>query len=413
MNTENIKKILIVGGGFGGISVALNLKKKKIPNSKIILLSDKPHFEYHAALYRVVTGKSPLEVCIPLREIFNDKGVEIIEDEVIEIDIKNKRVKGKSESFYNFDFLILALGSTTSYFDIPGLKEFSFGFKSINEALKLKRHIHNLFEETKTKEADEKIKSLNFIIVGGGASGVELAGELAAYLKNLSLKHKIDYSNITIDLIEAAPRILPQMPEDFSLKVAKRLRYLGVNIFINRKVIKEDIDEIYLKDIELKTKTVIWTAGVVTHPLYLKDQLFLLDSKKKVITDELLQAKGMKDIFIIGDAASTPYSGMAQTAVYDGKFVADVIEAKIKNKKMPDYNPKPPSYAIPVGPNWAAVMIKKKIKIYGLIGWLIRRLADLRFFLYILPFKKAILAFQNGKKITESCPICSQNEFYK
>jgi len=129
--TNNIreKRVVIVGGGFGGISAALELEKKRIPNLKIVLVSDRSHFEYTPALYRVVTGRSPLEVCIPLREIFEGKEVEVLEDTIIEADLDNKTLKGKSESNYSFDFLVLALGSETAYFNIPGLKELSFNFK--------------------------------------------------------------------------------------------------------------------------------------------------------------------------------------------------------------------------------------------------------------------------------------------
>lgn len=402
-NSEN--KVVIVGGGFGGVRTALDLSKKSLVNSKIVLISDKPHFEYHAALYRVVTGRSPLEVCIPLTEIFENKDVEGIEDKIINIDLSNKILTGESGSNYTYDFLVLALGSESAYFDIPGLKEHSFGFKSITEALGLKNHLHAVFASCQTAPKEERVCLVHIVIIGAGASGAELAGELALYAKTLAKNHDIDPLLVTIDLIEMAPRILPQLSEDFSKKVEERLRFLGVNIFVNRIVEKEKVEKVYLHDMEMKTKTVIWTAGVKPNSLYKAIEGLEFDSKSRVSVDEYLQVKGQKGIFVIGDAASTPYSGMAQTAISDGRLVAENIYRLVKGEHLAKNIPKKPVTAIPIGEGWAAVIIGK-IKIYGSLGWLLRRLADFRFFLTILPFKKALLAFRSGKTLCETCSIC-------
>lgn len=413
-NQSEIKKIIIVGGGFGGIRCALDLAKQNPNNAKAILISDKPHFEYHAALYRVVTGRSPLEVCIPLREVFEGKEVEVVEDTITKIDLKGRRLEGSSGSRYQFDYLVLTLGSETVYFNIPGLKEFSWGFKSITEALRLKKHLHQLFEACKISSDDREddICRMHLVIVGGGASGLELAGELAVYTKELAKKHGVDPSTITIDLIEATPRLLPSLPEDISERAKTRLHKLGVNIFLNRAVTEQELKGVRLKDMEMKTETVIWTAGVKPHHLYSEIQGLEFDKKGRIIVDEFLQAKGWNDIFVMGDAAATPYTGMAQTAIHDGNFVANTILRKISGKPLEPYKHKAPFYAIPVGPGWAAVLIGKW-RTYGRIGWLLRRLADFRFFLSILPFPKALLAFQSGKTLCESCAICMPKEYAK
>lgn len=407
MNQAPQRKIIIVGGGFGGIRTALDLAGKKILNTKIILISDKPHFEYHAALYRVVTGRSPLEVCIPLREIFKGMGVEVLEDSISEVNLKENSLKGNSGSHYSFDFLILALGSETVYFNIPRLKEFSFGFKSITEALSLKQHLHRLFEACTVSPTDQEadICRMHFVIVGGGASGTELAGELVMYTKELSRKHKVDPSLITIDLIEAATRLLPTLPEDVSERAKNRLHKLGVNIFLNRAVTEQEVEEVHLKDMEIKTKTVIWTAGVKPNHLYMQIKGLDFDPKGRVEVDEFLQAKGWNNIFVVGDAAATLYTGMAQTAIHDGSFTAEIISRKIYGRPIEPYKSKAPFYAIPIGPNWAAVLIGS-LRFYGRIGWWLRRLADFRFFLSVLSLRKALLVFQSGKTLCESCTIC-------
>jgi len=398
------KKILILGGGFGGIRAALELEKAKLSNARIILISDKSHFEYHAALYRLVTGRTPLEVCIPLHDIIDDKQIEIVIDEVTAVNLAARTVIGKFAR-YQYDYLVLGLGSETSYFSIPGLKELSFDFKSISGALRLKQHFHDILETHHLGKSKEKLPAANFVIIGGGASGVELAGELAVYITDLAASHDFNPELVTIDLVEAAPRLLPNMPEGFSRTVTNRLRYLGVNIFTNRSVLREDVERLYLKDMELQTKTVIWTAGIKPHRLYSEIQGLQFDSRGRVKIAEHLEVPNFQGVFVIGDAAATKYSGMAQTAIYDGRFVAAAISKLIRNEEPLSYNAKKPFYAIPVGPRWAAALIGG-VSFYGQLGWIIRRIADLRYFLSILPFRKAINAFRNGKTICESCAIC-------
>ncbi len=401
------KKVIIVGGGFGGIKTALDLAKQKNPDLDIALISDKVHFEYQARLYRVVNGYSALEVCVPLEKIFKKYNVEVIEDFIESVDLDKRQLVGNSGERYFYDFVVLALGSQTTYFNIPGLKEFSYGFKSIQEALELKGHLHKVIEGCKDSLPEDKTKMAHLVIVGGGASGVELAGELATYMKKLIKMHGLDSSLVTIDLIEAAPRLLPIVDEKISAKITKRLRKLGVNIYVNRAVIKEEVEQVFLKDMQMKTATLIWTAGVAPNNLYGRIKGLVLDRKGRVIVDKHLRAKGYNNAFVIGDGASTTYSGMAQTAINDGKYVANFIEEKIAGRVLESYQPQRPKYAIPVGPGWAAVAIGN-LKIYGRPGWWLRRIADLRYFVSILPIIKALKVFRYGSKIVESCPICSK-----
>ena len=152
------------------------------------------------------------------------------------------------------------------------------------------------------------------MVIGGGPTGVEMCGELMDYARKLARKHGSDQSMVTVDLIEAAPRLLPTMPADVSDAVYDQMHRRGVNVFLNRTVIKEEVDELFLKDSRIKTNTVIWTAGVITSRLIGKIEGLELDKRGRVVVDQYLQAKGHKHVYVIGDAASTPYSGLAQTA---------------------------------------------------------------------------------------------------
>lgn len=404
---KSLKRAFIIGGGFGGIAAALDLERRRTPNLKIILVSNKPHFEYHAGLYRVVTGHSPLNVCIPIAEIIDGKNIEFVVDTIQSIDCQKKIAHGTSGSRHRFDYAVIALGAETAYFHIPGLKELSFGFKSITEALRLKRHLHRLFETCSSPQVspDEKVSLLHFVVVGAGASGVELAGELAHYTKNLAKQHQVDQTLITTDLIEAASRILPAFPREFSEKVDQRLRQLGVNIFTNRPMAKEEMEQISVRGMTMKTETVIWTAGVKPHSLYHTISGFTFDKKGRVVVDEFLQAEGFPNIFVVGDGASTPYSGLAQTAIRDGKLAAANIVHSIMHNPLEKHQPKKPYYLLPVGPGWAATRVGP-LAFYGFVGRFFRQLVDLRYFLSILPFRKAVTAFRSGRSLCESCDIC-------
>lgn len=407
--TEPEKRVLIVGAGFGGIAAALAFPRHS-QGYKVTLVSSRPHFEYHPALYRVVTGRSPLEVCIPIVEVLKERDVEFIADTIESIDAKENLGQGRSGSRYAFDYLVLALGSQTAYFGIPGLEKFSFGFKSITEALRLKRHLHELFSAASTngESPEETTRLLHFVVVGAGASGVELAGELAAYAKTLAREHGVEENLVTIELIEAAERILPALPEYFSERVEKRLRSLGVNIFTNRAMLKERLEEINVRGMTMKTETVVWTAGVTPNTLYARIQGLALDERGRVVVDEYLRAGGFENVFVVGDGAATPYTGMAQTAVNQGKLTARNIIRALAGEALERYAPKKPSYVIPVGPGWAAALVDG-IALYGSPGWFIRRLADLLYFLSILPAGKALSAFKNGKTLCETCAVCTPN----
>jgi NADH:ubiquinone reductase (H+-translocating) len=246
----------------------------------------------------------------------------------------------------------------------------------------------------------------HLVIVGGGASGVELAGELAIHGRKMMKSHGLDPGLLTIDLIEAAPRLLPALPPEISERVFAHLGHLGVNVFLDRALVKETVEGVYLKDMQMRTKTVIWTAGVAVNSLYKKIPGLSFDQKGRVKVDEYLEADGVPGVFIAGDAASTKYSGMAQTALTDGSYLAYLMSRRVRAEKAAPYAPVPVAYAIPAGPHWAAVLWHG-MHFYGRIGWLLRRAADLRFFLSILPLRKALQVFRNAK-LSGACEVCAE-----
>jgi NADH dehydrogenase len=368
-------QITIVGGGFGGVKSALVLSKKK--NVRITLITDKPDFQYYPALYGTATGNSHRQSWIPLGEIFaGHDNIEVIIDSVTTLDKATKTITTASGATHKYNKLILSLGSVTTYFGIPGLNDFAYGIKSHAEITRLKQHL--LDEFSKPNGADK-----NFLIVGAGPTGVELASALGTYLKHLKKRYRQHEPRITISIIEAAPRVLPRMSQKASTLVAERLKKLHVHVELNKKVEEETVDSLIVNGKPIKSHTVIWTSGVANNPFFSTNaNQFEIAKNGKVMVDAYLRSG--QDVYVIGDNAFTQWCGLAQTALYDGIFVAKHILGKSKKR----YVAKLPPVVVPIGEHWA-IFEYKKICFGGRLGSFIRSVADFVGYSDILPVSQA------------------------
>jgi NADH dehydrogenase len=373
-------QITIVGGGFGGVKAALTLAKKK--NVRITLITDKPDFQYYPALYGTATGKSQSQSWIPLGQIFADHdNVEVVIDSVTNLDKTTKTITAASGATYTYNKLILALGSVTTYFNIPGLNDFAYGIKSHEEITRLKQHL--LDEFSKPDGADK-----DFLVVGAGPTGVELASTLGTYLKHLKNRYRKHEPRITISIIEAAPRVLPRMSEKASALVAERLKKLHVHVELNKKVEQETADSLIVNGKPIKSHTVIWTSGVANNPFFKANaNQFELSTNGKVVVDAHLRSG--HDVYVIGDNAHTQWCGLAQTAIRDGIFAAKHILGKSKKK----YVAKLPAVVVPIGEDWA-IFEYKKISFGGRLGSVIRSAADFIGYADILPLGQALAVWR-------------------
>jgi NADH:ubiquinone reductase (H+-translocating) len=404
------KRILILGGGFGGVRTALDLAEYDLPNIKITLVTDKHHFEYTPSLYKIATGNSPAETCIPLGEIFSHmkkKKFEFVIDTIVGGSLSEKYVTGESGSRYTYDYIVLALGAETAYFGIPGIKENSYAIKSVASALKLKNHLHYLFNNHHKLGKGDLMSQFQFVIVGGGPAGVELAGEIRRYGRRLARMHGVSPKLVTVDIIQAAPRLLPTMPEEVSKRALDRLNSLGVNIMLNRSVSSEDMQGVYLKDIKFNAKTIVWTAGVRPSSIYEKISGLTLDKGGRILVNDVMSIAEFPTAFALGDSASTPNAGTAQTATHDGEYVAKAIARTIQGRAVPKYTSHKSAYVVPIGQEWAVFTINRYV-FSGEIFWWLRRFIDLKFLFTILPIRKAFTAWRAGGVLSETCPTCQQ-----
>lgn len=386
-------KVLILGGGFAGIKAALELAGQ--PEFSVTLVSDQTDFRYYPTLYRYATGGNPLASTIPLTEIFKDKDIKIVQDTVKGLDRDTKTVSGKSDN-YKYDYLIVALGVVTNYFGIKGLEKYSFGIKSQSEARRLRDHVHKQL-------LDDGKPDLDYVVIGGGPTGVELAGALPAYIRRVMKMHNLKERKIHVDLVEAANRLMPRMPRSYSKALAGRLRRLGVSLHLKEAVQAATAEGLTINDHSISSHTVVWTAGVTNHPFFSANNIDISEHGK-VHVDQHLMAE--PDIYVIGDNADTPYGGMAQTALFDAKFVARNLGRRQAGKRQSNYIPKKPIYVTPVGEGWAAVLWAN-VHFYGWLGWVLREAADFVGYHDYEPWWTASKHWLAELQDDDECPVCA------
>ena len=215
-------------------------------------------------------------------------------------------------------------------------------------------------------------------------------------------RHGIKRRAVHVDLIEAAPRLIPRMPKAMGKAVSKRLRKLGVRLYLNKKVEGIAADGLTVNGKPIQSHTIVWTAGVANHPFFTKNY-FTLNERGKVVVNQYLEAE--PNIYVIGDNADTEFSGLAQTALHDAIYVAEDIARKQAKQTRKNYKPKRPIYVIPVGEGWAAVLWGK-VQIYGWLGWLLRLAADARAYSDYEPWWRVPPQWATEFDTEEECPQC-------
>ncbi len=395
MDNPGVKDVLILGGGFGGVKTALGLANASKYN--VTLLSDQKYFRYYPMLYKTATGGNQKASTIDLSEIFAGKDINLATDTALELDREKKLVRTASGKTYSYDILVVALGSVTNYFGIKGLAENSFGIKTLPEAKRLRNHLHETI-------IDDGKPDVNYVIVGGGPTGVELAGSLPRYIRHIMKSHGLRDKKISVVLVEALPRLMPRMSEKYSTNIMKRLEKLGVKVMLNEKVLAETHDQLKMSGESLTSHTVIWTAGVAQNP-YILDKRFSLDERGRVEVDDFLGAG--ENIFVLGDNSGTEFAGMAQTAIHDGKFISENLLREAAGNQPKRYKAKKPVYITPAGHFWAAVSWGNR-DFFGFVGWALRSAADLVGYHDLLGWHKASKHWVADAETENICNVCSK-----
>ncbi len=386
------KRIVIVGGGFAGVKLAHELSNDKA--FEVTLITPRNRFEYHGAMYRSATGKSPLEVVVPLAEIFDDSlNVRVELDAVVELRPQTKEVEGESGRVYSYDYLVMAVGYEVNFFNIPGMALHAEHMYDIASAIKLRHRLVGAF-----RSAGKKPVSVS--VIGAGPTGVEIASDIRNFSRVVAGMHGIEGLSVNVRLIEASDHVLPMLSAKSSKTAEKRLKELDVEVLLGSKVTAAAADSIDVDGKTLHSDVTIWTAGNRANGLFASyPDIFTIGDRGRVQVSEYFNANS-PDIFVIGDAADTKYAGMAQTAIHNAIALADNLKRASNQQKWLSYAPKQPEYVVPIGGEWALLETEDGV-IDGSEGWHARREADRWVLENFLVYDVAHKHWQRGERLAE------------
>jgi NADH dehydrogenase len=405
MSVGQAHRVVILGGGFGGLNAAQKLKRAPVE----VTLIDRRNFHlFQPLLYQVATGSlSPGEIAAPLRGVLaHQKNTSVLLGEATDIDPQGKKVLLRDGAAFEYDSLIVSTGSQTSYYGNDGWRQWAPSLKSVEEATAIRHKILYAFERAERAASDEEAQTwLTFVIVGAGATGMELAGALAE-IANETLKNdfrKINPQEAKILLLEGGPRVLTSFPEDLSVKAERLVGKLGVQVLKNVMVTEIDQDGVTYNTAHgserLKAKTVLWAGGVMTNDFGRK-----LAARTKAETDRSgrikvkpdLTVPGYPDVFIIGDLALShgkkgePLPGVAQVAIQGGAYAARVIRARLYGRKeLPPFHYFNKGDMAVIG-RASAIANIFGFHLSGLLAWLTWLFVHL---MYIVEFQSRVLVF--------------------
>ena len=363
-------KVVILGGGFGGLAAARALYK----TAEVTVVDRHNYQTFLPLLYQVSTaGLAADHVAYPIRGALRKTSVKFRMGSPLSIDHKNKEVKLDSLDVLKFDHLIVALGSTTADFGIPGVTEFTLGMKSVNEALTIRAEIMRRFEDLCRFEDDTR---LAITVIGGGPTGVEMAGAIAELIRGpLKSDQKQAAAQIDITIIEAGDRLLPTFSPTLSKRTKKDLEKLGVKVLVGSPVAGVENRKITLKDNQvLPSEITIWAAGVKGSNAMA--QLSLPVSGNRVVVEPTMQVKNYPNIWALGDIAGAlgkdgkPLPMVAPVAIQQGKFIAKQITRLSSGKELKEFKYLDKGSMATIGRNKAVVEVKG-FKLSGPIAWLI------------------------------------------
>mgnify|MGYP000315126201 FL=1 len=366
----NKPKVVILGGGFGGLAAARALYK----DADVTVVDRHNYQTFLPLLYQVSTaGLAADHVAYPIRGALRKTSVKFRMASPINIDHRNKEVKLDSSEILKFDHLIVALGSVSADFGIPGVKEFSLGMKSVSEALTIRAEIMRRFEDLCRFEDDTKF---SVTVIGGGPTGVEMAGAIAELIRGPLKSDQAQVAkNINVTLIEAGPRLLPPFAPSLSARTKKDLEKLGVKVLLNTAVKELAHRKIFLKDgTTLQSEVTIWAAGVKGADA-MKD-LNLPIEANRVAVEPTMQVKNYPNLWALGDIAGakgkdgSPLPMVAPVAIQQGKFIAKQIKRISQNKKLEHFKYLDKGSMATIGRNKAVVQVRW-FKLAGPLAWLV------------------------------------------
>lgn len=403
-------RILILGGGFGGIRCALDLERKLKGEAEITLVDRNNYHLFIPAIYEVASAYGIKKdafavqlrktVCIPYSDIFEGKKIKFLAGEIADVNLTSKKVVTRGGYVLEYDHLVIGLGSEVYDHNIPGVKEYAYQFKNLDDALFINQKLEELSEQF---ISNQRTEPFSFIICGGGFTGVELAAELGCCSGAIKHRCKLKGRCSTITLFDAGPQILPAISEKERKLVKKRLTNLGVMIMENTGIEEVGSNFIKLKSGQkLEGDLIIWTAGIRANRMLSSIEGLPLTPNGKIIVEDNLRVKGFENVYGIGDNIEfldpknqKQIPGLAYIAIGEGKIAAKNINNAVQNKKLKPYMPSYRVYILPVGGKYAIAHLFGGLLVSGFLGWVIRMMVDVQYFLSIVSPVKAFKLYVN------------------
>ncbi len=398
MNIPDSKnpRVVIIGGGFAGVSMAKKLKNK---NFQVVLLDKHNYHNFQPLMYQVATGGLEAgSIAYPIRKIVQEHKETFFRMALVErIDTENKKVITDIGTIY-YDYVVIATGSTNNYFGNKEIEKNSMVMKTIPEALNIRSLILENFElALQTNDMDERRALMNFVIVGAGPTGVELAGALAEMKKAVLPKDypDLDVTMMEINLVQGADRVLDAMSKKSSKSAEKFLKELGVKIHLKTIVTNYDGATISTKDgLTFNTQAVIWSAGVKGAPVEgIADSL---DRATRIKVNEYNQVEGFEDVFALGDVAAMygekyqfGHPMMAQPAIQQGELLAENLARLVNKQSMKKFVYNDKGSMATIGRNKAVVDLPK-LHFSGFFAWFVWMFVHL---MSLIGFKNKALVF--------------------
>jgi len=400
--SDHRPRVVVVGAGFAGINAAMELGKLPVD---VTVIDRRNHHTFQPLLYQVALAVlSPAEIAQPIRMILkNNSNTEVLMDEVKEIDTGERQLKLGGGATIDYDYLILGTGATHSYFGHEEWAKYAPGLKSIEDAVEIRRRVLLAFELAERHMLEHGWHPpLNFVVIGGGPTGVELAGAVSD-IARLYMKHDfrhIDPSVARVLLIEGSPRVLATFPADLSAKAEKQLKKIGVEVWTGKHV--TEVGPNYVKvgaepnQERVEAVVILWAAGVAASPL---GRLLNAPADKRgaVFVDAQLNPTGLPEVFVCGDLAHVEQDGrlvpgVAQPAMQMGRHAAKVIAADLKGKPRPSFRYWDKGDMATIGRLAAVAKIEWPFKAHwgGFMAWLTWLVVHIYF---LIGFRNRIMIF--------------------
>lgn len=370
--------VVIIGGGFAGITAAKNLSSKDF---KVTIVDKSNHHLFQPLLYQVATAAlSPGDIAVPIRSVFSkQKNINVVLGKVVTISKKERSIQLADGDRISFDYLIVATGAKYNYFGNDDWEKNAPGLKSVQDAIRIRERILLSLEEAdRIPDVETRKKYLTFVVIGAGPTGVEMAGSIAEIAKRNMMR---DYRNFhknetTVHLVEAAGTVLNGYPESLSDSALNTLTKMGVQVILNSPVEKITEKGVQLKNHFIETPNVIWAAGVGGTAILDEFKDEEKDRSGRVKVNKDMSISSDPNIFVLGDAAhfaakdGKPLPGVAQPAIQQGKFVAKLIRRELEGKARGEFQYNDKGMMATIGRAKAVADIKG-IKLKGIIAWVL------------------------------------------